>query len=156
MKRIFYNGIVRTVDERRPVAEAVAVQDGIIMAVGSDDDVAAWAAGGQSRATAGSADAASDVEWIDLEGKLMVPGFHDSHLHLLSYGLSLEKVNLGQAKSIDDIVTEGRAFLQARLVEFDGPQGVPAGWWLQGRGWNNDYWEDSRFPKTEVAPGSFR
>ncbi|MBO4992608.1 MAG: amidohydrolase [Firmicutes bacterium] len=146
MKRIFYNGIVRTVDERRPVAEAVAVQDGIIMAVGSDDDVAAWAAGGQSRATAGSADAASDVEWIDLEGKLMVPGFHDSHLHLLSYGLSLEKVNLGQAKSIDDIVTEGRAFLKARLVEFDGPQGVPAGWWLQGRGWNNDYWEDSRFP----------
>ena len=79
MKRIFYNGIVRTVDERRPVAEAVAVQDGIIMAVGSDDDVAAWATGGQSRATAGSAntcaDAASDVEWIDLEGKLMVPGF---------------------------------------------------------------------------------
>lgn len=140
MKRIFYNGVIKTVDERQPVAQAVAVQDGIIMAVGTDEEVMKW---NEACAGGGSGD---DAEKIDLQGKLMVPGFHDSHIHLLSYGLSLEKVNLGQAKSIDDIVTEGRAFLEARLAEFGGSQGVPAGWWLQGRGWNNDYWEDSRFP----------
>lgn len=140
MKRIFYNGVIKTVDERQPVAQAVAVQDGIIMAVGTDEEVMKW---NEACSGGGSGD---DAEKIDLQGKLMVPGFHDSHIHLLSYGLSLEKVNLGQAKSIDDIVAEGRAFLEARLAEFGGSQGVPAGWWLQGRGWNNDYWEDSQFP----------
>lgn len=130
MDRIFYNGDVRTMDRWQPAAQAVAVKDGLILRVGSDEEILAL----KTEAT----------ELVDLSGRLMVPGFHDSHIHLMSYGLSLEKVNLGEADSIEDIVALGSSFLRQRIEENGGA--MPEGWWLQGRGWNNDYWNENRFP----------
>ena len=122
MDAIFYNGIIHTMDKAVPKAEAVAVKDGIIIRVGSNEDVLKL----RTESTA----------MYDMDGKTMLPGFCDSHMHLLSYGYSLEKVNLYSAKSMDDLIKLGQDFLKDH----------PGLTWLQGRGWNTDDWEDKRYP----------
>lgn len=122
MDAIFYNGIIHTMDKAIPRAEAVAVKDGIIIRVGSNEDVLKL----RTESTA----------MYDMDGKTMLPGFCDSHMHLLSYGYSLEKVNLYSAKSMDDLIKLGQDFLKEH----------PGLTWLQGRGWNTDDWEDKRYP----------
>ena len=122
MDAIFYNGIIHTMDKAVPKAEAVAVKDGIIIRVGSNEDVLKL----RTESTA----------MYDMDGKTMLPGFCDSHMHLLSYGYSLEKVNLYNAKSMDDLIKLGQDFLKDH----------PGLTWLQGRGWNTDDWEDKRYP----------
>ena len=71
---IYYNGIVITVNRDQPRAEAVAVKDGIITAVGLDDEVLILR-GEQTRL-------------IDLDGTMMLPGFHDVHLHAVEAGIN--------------------------------------------------------------------
>ena len=65
---VLHNGKIVTVDESFSIAQAVAIQDGRLIAVGSDSDVLALAGDG--------------TEVMDLEGKTLLPGLHDSHLHL--------------------------------------------------------------------------
>ncbi len=122
MDTIFYNGRIYTVDDSIPQAEGVAIKDGIITCVGNNEDVLSL----QS----------PETQLIDLDGALMLPGFCDSHMHLLSYGYSLEKVNLYSARCMDDLISLGKKFLTEH----------PYLSWLQGRGWNTDNWDDTRFP----------
>lgn len=122
MDTIFINGNIRTMDPVMPRAEAVAVKGGIILRVGGDQDILALRG--------------PDTRVVDLEGKLLLPGFCDSHLHLLSYGYSLEKVDLGQTQSLEDLIAEGRKFLAEH----------PDTRWLQGRGWNNENWSRKDYP----------
>lgn len=122
MDTIFFNGCIYTMDTSEPTAEAVAVKDGIIIRVGSNEEILPLKS--------------EHTELIDLEGKMMLPGFNDSHCHLLSYGYSLEKVNLYSAECMDDLIRLGREFLEKH----------PGLTWLQGRGWNTNDWEDTRYP----------
>ena len=122
MDTIFYNGRIYTMEPGWAPQSAVAVQDGIIQRVGSDEEILALRTEG--------------TELIDLQGKTMLPGFTDSHMHLLSYGYSLEKVNFYSAKCIDDLVLLAKDFLAKR----------PYLTWLQGRVWNQEYWPENRFP----------
>lgn len=122
MEIIFYNGNVHTMDEYNPLAEAVAVENGIIVKVGSNEEVLKLKDTG--------------TKMHDLCGKLLLPGFSDGHMHLLSYGYSLEKVNLYSANCMEDLVSLGKNFLAVN----------PSVRWLQGRGWNTDKWEDTRLP----------
>jgi predicted amidohydrolase YtcJ len=122
MDTIFFNGNIRTMDRAIPTAQAVAVKNGVILRVGSNDAVLSLKTEGTTL--------------VDLKGQLMLPGFNDSHMHLLSYGYSLEKVNLGDALSVEDIIGLGTEFLK------DHPQLK----WLQGRGWNNEHWASKDFP----------
>ena len=122
MDTIFYNGKIYTMEKGWDMQSAVAVQDGIIQRVGSDEEVLALKTEG--------------TKCVDLQGKTMLPGFTDSHMHLLSYGYSLEKVNFYSARSVDDLVSLAKDFLAKR----------PYLTWLQGRGWNQEYWTEGRFP----------
>lgn len=122
MDKIFFNGKIRTMEKSMPEAQAVAIKNGIIVRVGTNEQILALKS--------------EKTELIDLEGKLMLPGFTDSHMHLLSYGYSLEKVNLYSANCMEDLIRLGKEFLADR----------PYLTWLQGRGWNTDGWEDPRFP----------
>ena len=65
--QLYFGGEIHTVDEERPAAEAVAVRDGRILAVGSESDC---------RMALGE-----DYESIDLRGSALLPGFIDTHLH---------------------------------------------------------------------------
>ena len=122
MDTIFYNGKVYTMEPGWDPQTAVAVQDGIIQRVGSDEEILALKT--------------EQTQLIDLQEKTMLPGFTDSHMHLLSYGYSLEKVNFYSARCIDDLVALAKDFLAQR----------PYLTWLQGRGWNQEYWPENRFP----------
>ena len=122
MDFIFYNGTVVTMDCTRPLAEAVAIQNGVILRVG---------------ATAGILKLATrNTRLIDLDGRLLLPGFNDSHMHLLSYGYGLEKVALEETSGIEDMIHRGRQF----------SAGHKALRWIQGRGFNNDRWADHTLP----------
>ena len=122
MDTIFYNGRINTLEPGWGPQSAVAVQDGIIQRVGGDEEILALKT--------------AQTELVDLQGKTMLPGFTDSHMHLLSYGYSLEKVNFYSARCIDDLVDLAKDFLAKR----------PYLTWMQGRGWNQEYWTENRFP----------
>ncbi len=87
---ILYNGKIITVDKNFSIAQAVAVKDGIIMAVGTDSRVLKLA-GPKTRK-------------IDLKKKSVIPGLMDAHAHMDREGLKYVNVSLAGVKSIDDIV----------------------------------------------------
>ena len=78
--RILYNGTIVTVDSANTVAEAVAVKDGRIAAVGTEDEVMQWRGAG--------------TELTDLEGKTALPGFVEPHSHLSFVGVKLNVANV--------------------------------------------------------------
>ena len=86
---ILYNGKIVTVDEDFAIAEAVAIADGRILQVGKNREV---------RDLAGPA-----TTVVDLGGKTVVPGFIDTHPHMIHVGSGATGVYLGKVKSIDDI-----------------------------------------------------
>ena len=67
MDTILFNGNIHTLDQESPRAEAILIRDGFIRAVGSNADVLE--------------SASPDAERIDLGGRLVLPGFTDSHMH---------------------------------------------------------------------------
>ncbi len=100
----------------RPWAEALAVQGERIVAVGSNDDVRSLVRQGTRVVEAG--------------GKLVVPGFIDSHVHFLEGGFRLTGVQLRDAAS--------RREFTARIRQFTG--GLPSGEWILGGDWDHETW----------------
>jgi predicted amidohydrolase YtcJ len=117
--RIFVNGQIWTGDDRRPKAEALAVADDKILAVGSTAEIKALAS--------------SDTGVIDLKGRLVIPGFQDSHLHFP--GQSVNEVDLHGAETLLEF--------QRRLADF--AQAHPQLPWITGHGWGY-----SAFPNQTV------
>lgn len=125
MSLILYNGKIRTMNAEKPLCEAVAVENGKIVKVGTNEEILELKK--------------NDSEAIDLKGKVMVPGFNDSHMHLLSYGYSLQSINLVGTKSIEEIIDKVGKTISSRKIE--------KGKWVRGRGWNHDYFVDEKvFP----------
>jgi predicted amidohydrolase YtcJ len=108
------DGKLWTLDERQPEAEALAVWHDRILAVGSSESIRRLV-GRQTRV-------------IALHGRRVLPGFHDCHVHLLSGGLQLGRVDL---KDAADEAEFGR-----RLKAFD--RLLPPGRWLLGGNWDHD------------------
>lgn len=106
-ERAFVGGRIWTANDAQPWASALAVRDGRIVAVGSDAEV---------RALCGS-----DTQVEALEGRLVTPGFIDSHLHFLQR----EQVQIEEADVLDDVAQRVREYAAAR----------PDQEWIIGRGW---------------------
>jgi predicted amidohydrolase YtcJ len=117
---IFRNGPVFVGNAARSWARAVAVIDGKIAAVGSDDDVRDTVPPGA-------------IE-IDLDGRLLTAGFQDAHVHPMMGGLARMQCNLEEVRSLD----------AALAVITDYADRTPEGW-LLGGGWNY-YWFDGGNP----------
>lgn len=100
--------------------EALLIEDGLIRAVGSTAALRAAAPAG--------------VEEIDARGRLVLPGFNDSHCHLMSLGRNLEELSFVGVTSLEGMLERIRTY----LAEHD----VPAGTVLRGNGWNHDYFTD--------------
>ncbi|MDF2673153.1 MAG: hypothetical protein K0R09_1418 [Clostridiales bacterium] len=124
MDLIFLNGKIITIDASIPQGEAVYIKDGRIIAVGNNSDILSYKN--------------DSTKIIDLEGKLMVPGFNDSHMHLLNYGSSLLNVNLVGVKSINEMIDRTNKFIVDNNINSNSM--------IQGRGWNHDYFIERRFP----------
>jgi hypothetical protein len=107
---------IYTVNARAPWAEAVAIRDGKILAVGSARQIASYR--GPSTKT------------LDAHGRLVLPGFIDSHIHFVEGSLAMFQVRLDDTRSVAQIQQVVREFVQAH------PATSPESAWITGRGWS--------------------
>ena len=129
---VFLSGAVYTVDPERPWASAVAVRDGRIAAVGTDSEV---------RPTIGA-----DTRVVDLAGRMLLPGFHDAHIHPVYSGLASLECDLGGLSSLESVLAK---------VSTCAATGSRRGEWLVGGPWSVALFPDGNAPKTlldEIAP----
>lgn len=115
-------GRVYTLDVDLEVVEALAVKDGLIVAAGSDDEIA------------GHVGPATRV--LALDGAFVMPGFNDAHLHLGNAALVKLSVDLSGAASLAELQARVGAALADR----------PPGQWLYGRGWDESLWPTGTVP----------
>ncbi len=128
MITLYKNGNVHTMEDVNSTAEAFVVDGNKFVYVGNENGAREYL----------RTDNLSFTE-VDLGGRLVLPGFNDSHIHFVHYAKSMRCVNLVGTKSLGEI----RERLKARLQERD----VSDESWLEGEGWNHDYFNDEkRFP----------
>lgn len=129
---VLFNGDIHTMDAAMPRVQAIAIHGNRVLDTGSRDDMRGMLASG-GRA-------------VDLKGRTVVPGFTDSHLHFMSYGLSLVQIDLAEVPTLEEALD--RVAVQAERT--------PAGQWLIGRGWDHTLWEGGDFPTRQdldrIAP----
>lgn len=124
MDLLLINGQVYTMNQKNEMYEAVAVNDGKIEKLGKTDHILELRT--------------ENTKIIDLKGKAAIPGFNDSHMHLLSYGYSKQIVYLDGCKSL--------AELQNRVTNFIKYEKVEAGQWVEGRGWDQNEFAVKEIP----------
>ncbi len=105
-----------------PRAQAMAVRNGRIMAVGASDEI---------RKIKGP-----HTQVVDLGGRFVMPGFNDAHLHLANGGFEMLNVELSGTKSFDE--------MKARIAE--RVKTAAPGEWILGRGWDDTKWPVQKIP----------
>jgi predicted amidohydrolase YtcJ len=141
---VITNGKVITVDQDSSIQQAVAVKDGKIIAVGTNDNIKAFIS--------------SDTRVLDLKGKPLLPGINESHMHAPFFGASRPPLSLDltfpAVQSIPDMV----AALRKKVAE------VKPGEWIRGFGWDQSSLEECRQDPAKlprkwdldaVSPGRF-
>ncbi len=113
---------VFTGDPAKPWAEALAIKDGRIALVGTNDAVKAVIT--------------RETEVHELPGRLLTPGLTDAHSHFLSFGRGLSRVDLSGLPSWEACRTKIRKAAEA----------LPKGAWVVGRGWNQHQWDNPTEP----------
>ena len=124
---VFTNGRIYTVDQNNPWAEAVAVTDGKLVAVGSNEDVLTLAG--------------SDAEVIDLDGAFMMPGIQENHVHASSAGATIlpyaNRATFSPESTPDEI--------RQALLEY--AEANPGDGWIWGQQWDPSHFEGGRARK---------
>src|SRR6185503_12165045 len=118
---IMYNGVVYTVDSTFSKAEAFAVKDGKILAVGTDR---------------GILNGFTATQTVDAGGRSIYPGFIDAHAHFVGYGQSLYAADLFGCTSSEEMVRRMQEFAKAH----------PGLDWIMGRGWDQNKFPGKTFP----------
>lgn len=121
-----YTGAVQTFSppyvEVKPRAQAMAVRDGRVAAVGSDAEISKLKG--------------KRTQVVDLHGRFVMPGFNDAHTHLASAGFGKMNVDLTGTRSLQE--------MQARIAE--RVKGSQPGEWIRGRGWDHTLWPEQKLP----------
>jgi predicted amidohydrolase YtcJ len=117
---IVYNAKVYTVNDKFDTAQAFAVSEGKILAIGNDAEIRKEF---------------SAAEELDAQGKAVYPGFIDAHAHFYGYGESLQSADLTGTKSWEEVCQVLSAFAKSH----------PTGW-LIGGGWDQNDWVKKDFP----------
>src|SRR6266566_4921500 len=121
---ILVNGKILTVDQQFSIRSALAVREGRIAAIGSDAEV---------RKLAGA-----KTRTIDLQGRTVIPGLIDSHMHAIRAALSFStEVNWIGARSLPEALARVRN--AARTMK-------PGAWLIVAGGWNVDQFQERRRP----------
>ena len=129
---ILYNGILATQSPAHPHAQALAVGNGKILAVGRNEDVLNLAG--------------PDTEKIDLNDRLVVPGFIDTHIHFYEWALKRQGIKLDDLTCLEELLDRVQEAADSR----------PPGQWIIGQGWNETDWTAHCMPTRKtldrVAP----
>jgi predicted amidohydrolase YtcJ len=115
--KVILGGKIYTMNEQQPVAEAVVVNGGKIEFAGAETEARKYIG--------------DKTEVIDLQGKMMTPGFIEGHGHIMGVGYNELNLDLMSVKSYDELVE--------RVKEAVGK--AKPGQWILGRGWHQDKWD---------------
>ncbi len=132
---VLLNGNIVTLDKNNPHAEALAIKGDTVIAVGSNRIIKKYIQKERTKV-------------IDLQGKLVLPGFNDSHVHFVYGGHALMSISLDGVTSFDEI--------QKRVKE--KVEEKKDGEWITGRGWDQEILPGKKWPTKElidaVAPNN--
>jgi predicted amidohydrolase YtcJ len=123
---IIINASIRTMNASRPAAEALAIYQNRIVALGPTSEI---------RKLAGSG-----TRVIDAKGQLVLPGFNDAHVHFMSGGFQLSSVDLRDANTPQEFAERIRAFATK----------LPEGRWITGGDWDHERWPEANLPTKEL------
>ncbi|MCD9184822.1 MAG: amidohydrolase [Pyrinomonadaceae bacterium] len=123
---IVINAKIRTMDAAKPLAEAVAIKQNKIVAIGKSAEIKNLAG--------------AETKIIDAQGKLLIPGFNDSHVHFFAVGNAFFRVELQNVSLPLEIAAKLKGNLRF----------VPKGQWILGGNWNQEKWKDKTLPTKEL------
>jgi predicted amidohydrolase YtcJ len=124
---VIVNANIQTIDQGQPRAEAVAILGNRILAVGSTQNIQGLRG--------------SRTRIIDAEGRLVLPGFNDAHVHFMSGGFQLSSVDLRDANTPQEFA--------ARIRDFAAT--VPEGRWVTGGDWDHERWPEATLPTKDLV-----
>ena len=124
MRKIYFNGDIITVNDKEPIVDAVLVENGKIIKTGSKEEILKLKN--------------EDTELVDLDGKTMLPGFIDSHSHIIAVAQTLMIVNLSDANSKEEFIA-----ILKDYVQNNPPKN---GEWIIGFGYDNTRYENEEHP----------
>jgi predicted amidohydrolase YtcJ len=123
---LLLNGKVWTCDPRMPVTDAIAIAGGRIAAIGSNDELAAFAG--------------PNTKVLDLAGRLATPGFNDAHVHFYIGGDALTSIDLRNVSSPAEFRETVRRFAETR----------PRGEWILNGSWDHERWNPVELPTRDL------
>jgi len=112
-----YNAKIHTMDKEKPFVEAIAIQDEKVVAIGTNEEI-------QNLSNNQSVS-------MNMDGKTILPGFTDSHIHLNYYAKSLTQVNCETNTKEECLARVRQKVLQTQPGE-----------WVIGHGWNQNNWQN--------------
>lgn len=122
---IVHNAQILTLDPNQPRAQAMAIAEEKILQVGTNKEILALAK--------------TNTQIRDLAGQVIVPGFNDSHMHLINLGQGLDAVDLTRVRSREELIWAGQEYVQ-RHPEKEG---------IFGRGFNEETFTSKGLPTRE-------
>ena len=126
------NGNILTMNSSQPRAEAVAIKKDRIVKVCTNKEIKSWIG--------------KRTKVINLEGRTVVPGLTDAHIHVADFGKFLTWLDLKNVNSIEDMKRKVR----------ERAHKIPEGRWIIGHGWDQNRFDEKRYPTfrdlDEVAP----
>ncbi|MNP99859.1 N-substituted formamide deformylase precursor [compost metagenome] len=126
---IITNATIYTVNKNFSTASAMAIKDGKIVALGTDDEIT---------------NAYESENRVEAKGKFIYPGLIDAHCHFYGFGLTLQEVDLRGTKSMAEVITRIKTFQKEKNLKF-----------IVGNGWDQNDWEIKKYPTKEVLDAEF-
>lgn len=121
MRKCFYNANIHTINKKNEIWQAIITNNQKIEFVGSNDDALSFCD--------------AQTQKIDLDGKLVLPGFIDDHTHFIQGGLSILGIQLRNCKSKEEFVSNIKDFASKN-----------SGQWITGGDWNHQEWKEPVLP----------
>lgn len=126
---ILHHAVIYTVDSSFSIAEAMAIQDGKIVAIGKNDSILK--------------NFSSD-SILDVKGKAVYPGFIDAHCHFTGYATDSWKCDLVGTNSFEEVIKKIIVYSKTAPMQ-----------WIYGHGWDQNDWEDKSFPDKKRVDSLF-
>lgn len=123
LKTILINGQIYTMNPKEPMVQSIFIHNERIVDMGTNEDILLqWGRNG--------------VKIIELEGRAVLPGLIDSHLHISSVGINSQELDLTNVKTTDDLLDSIAKWTST----------IKTGEWILGRGWDENIFPDRRIP----------